>query len=223
MATNSKKQFELNIDEYDAIDAERIVIKRIRNGDIKACDELMNKYKKTVDGIAAKFFVPGGDQNDLAQEGMMGLLSAIKAFDLSRDIPFNAFAKKCIERRVITAVKNSTRQKHIPLNSSISLTQEAFGDSDDGRQIIDLIGIEAPDPADTIAAKETFSQIYEKMGAVLSPLEKDVFRYRLDGYSYEKMAKYLGTSEKAIDNAVQRIKGKVKKHIIGSTDIEIDI
>ena len=88
---------------------------------------------------------------------------------------------------------------------------------------MDFIGIEVPDPAETIAARETFSQIYEKMGTVLSPLEKDVFRYRLDGYSYEKMAKCLGTSEKAIDNAVQRIKGKVKKHIIGSDDIGIDI
>lgn len=221
MAADTYKDFELNIDELDNIDEDRIIIKKIRQGDIKACNDLMKKYEKTVENIAKKFFVQGGDTSDLSQEGMMGLLNAIKNFDLSRTIPFNAFAKKCIERRVLTAVKNSTRQKHIPLNSSISLTQEAFSDSDDGIQRIDVIKIEAPDVAETVAAKETFSQIYEKMGTVLSPLEKNVFRYKLDGYSYEQMAKKLGTTEKAIDNAVQRIKGKVNKHIIGSDVMEI--
>ena len=220
MSSDVEKKFEFDIDEYDSIDEDRIAIKKIRQGDVKACNELVKKYEKVVDGIARKFFVQGGDTSDLSQEGMMGLLNAVRSFDLSRTIPFNAFAKKCIERRVLTAVKNSTRQKHIPLNSSISLTQEAFGDSDDGRQVIDVIRIEAPDVAETVAAKETFSQIYEKMGTVLSPLEKNVFRYRLDGYSYEQMAKKLGTTEKAIDNAVQRIKGKVNKHIIGSDELE---
>lgn len=216
-----QKQFGFDTDEYDLLDSDRIIIKRIRSGELCARNELIRKYEKTVKKIACKYFVAGGDENDLSQEGMFGLLNAIDGYDLSKDIPFSAFAITCIKRKIVTAIKNSTRQKHIPLNQSISLTQEAFGDQEDGRQVIDTIDAQSPDVADTVAAKESLAQIYSKMNSVLSPLEKDVFQYRLNGYSYEQMATKIGTTSKAIDNAVQRIKGKLIKYINGSDEIEI--
>lgn len=216
-----KKQYGFDIDKYDLTDEDRITIKRIRNGELGARNDLIKKYEKTVKRIAGKYFVAGGDENDLSQEGMCGLLKAIDGFDLDKDIPFSAFAMTCIKRKIVTAIKNSTRQKHIPLNSSISLTQEAFGDAEDGRQVIDTIQIQTPDVADTVAAKESLAQIYIKMSSVLSPLERDVFQYKLSGYSYDQMAGIIGTTPKAVDNAVQRIKGKLTKHIIGSDELEI--
>ncbi len=216
MATDSQKQFELDINEYDAADVDRITIKKIRSGDIMACNDLVKKYENL-----EKILVPGGNQDDLRQEGLVGVYHAIKSFDLSKDIPFSAFARTCIDRRLKTAIKNSTRQKHIPLNSSISLTQETFDDGENTREVMDVIDSEVPDPADTIVSKEMFMQICSEMKNVLSPLEKDVFKYRLDGYSYEQMAKQLGTSEKAIDNALQRIKGKVMKFRNGNDEREI--
>ena len=221
MLEDLQKQYDFDIDKFDITDEDRLTIKRIRSGDISARNELLKKYERLVEKIAGKYFIAGGDKNELSQEGMVGLLNAIDGFSLDKDVPFSAFASTCIKRKIVTAIKNSTRQKHIPLNSSISLTQEAFGDSEDGRQVMDMIEIATPDVADTIAAKEMLSQVYAKMGSVLSPLEKDVFRYRLNGYSYEQMAKLIGTTEKAVDNAVQRIKGKVTKHIIGSDELEI--
>lgn len=221
MEEELQKTFKFDIDKLDLADEDRITIKRIRSGEKEASNELLKKYENMVNRIASQYYVAGGDKNDLAQEGMMGLFSAIEKFDLSMDTPFRNFAGTCIKRRIVTAIKNSTRQKHIPLNSSISLTQEAFSDSEDGRQVIDTIEIEAPDVAETVAAKEAFSQIYSKMSSVLSPLERDVFHYKLEGYSYEQMAAKIGTSEKAIDNAVQRIKGKVIKHIICNDEVEL--
>lgn len=221
MATDSQKQFELDINEYDEADADRIAIKKIRQGDLSACNELVKKYESLVRLLASNYFVPGGNQDDLRQEGLVGVYHAIKGYDLSKDIPFSAFARTCIDRKLKTAIKNSTRQKHIPLNSSVSLTQETYDDEDSGRQVIEMIGAEVPDPADTIVSKEMFNRICSEMGNVLSPLEKDVFKYRLNGYSYEQMAKKLGTSEKAVDNALQRIKGKVMKFCRGSDEIEM--
>ena len=216
-----KNSYNFDIDDFDLTDTDRIIIKRIRNGEPSARNELIKRYEKTVKKIASKYYVAGGDENDLSQEGMFGLLKAIDGFDLGKDIPFSAFAITCIKRKIVTAIKNSTRQKHIPLNSSISLTQDAFSDQEDGRQVIDTLDAQTPDVADTVAAKETFAQIYAKMGTLLSPLERDVFKYRLDGYSYDQMAELIGTTPKAIDNAVQRIKGKVMKHVIGSDELEI--
>ncbi len=215
-----QKQYDFDIDKYDLADIDRITIKRIRNGELDARNELVRKYERTVKKIAGKYFVAGGDENDLSQEGMFGLLKAIDGFDLSKDIPFSAFAVTCIKRKIVTAIKNSTRQKHIPLNSSISLTQEAYSDQDDGRQVIDTLDVQTPDVADTVASKETYAQIYAKLSNVLSPLEKDVFKYRLNGYSYDQMAEMIGTTPKAIDNAVQRIKGKANKHIVGNGELE---
>ena len=222
MKEELQKKFKFEIDDFDIKDEDRLTIKRIRHGEKEASNVLIKKYENLVNRIASQYFVAGGDRNDLAQEGMMGLFSAIEKFDLGMEIPFKNFAGTCIKRRIVTAIKNSTRQKHIPLNSSISLTQDAYNDLEDGgKQVIDTIDIETPDVAEAIANKEAFSQIYSKMSKVLSPLERDVFHYKLNGYSYEQMAQMIGTSEKAIDNAVQRIKGKVTKHIIGSDEIEM--
>ena len=105
-----QKQYDFDIDKYDLADIDRITIKRIRNGELDARNELVRKYERTVKKIAGKYFVAGGDENDLSQEGMFGLLKAIDGFDLSKDIPFSAFAVTCIKRKIVTAIKNSTRQ-----------------------------------------------------------------------------------------------------------------
>lgn len=228
MENNLQKEFEYTLNDNDlvdencgykpnsseVIDEDCITIEKIRNGEKWRIDELLKKYDPLVNKISGNYFVPGGNEDDVRQEGRVGLYNAIKRFDSSKMTSFKGFASTCIKRSVVSAVKNSNRQKHIPLNSSVSLTQDAYGDSEEGgKQLIDTIEIETPDVAESVVTNESYYQACAKMNKVLSPLERQVFQLKLFGYSYGQMAKEIGTSEKAIDNAVQRIKSKLTKHI----------
>jgi RNA polymerase sporulation-specific sigma factor len=189
-------------------------IQEIKNGNTEALNIIMEKYKAFVYLKAKPFFIVGAEKEDIIQEGMIGLYKAIKSYNEKRDVSFKIFADLCIRRQIMTAIKASTRQKHIPLNSYLSLNKTAF-DEDDDRAIIEMIDKDSmPDPLETITTKETYKKIETKMTEVLSNFEQKVFNEYVNGESYANIAAKLGSHSKAIDNAVQRIKKKFEKYIL---------
>ena len=186
----------------------------IKNGSMEALNDIMEKYKSYVYLKAKPFFIVGAEKEDIIQEGMIGLFKAIKGYDGQKDVSFKVFADLCIRRQIITAIKASNRQKHIPLNSYISLNKAA-NDDDDDRPVIEMLDTDiAPDPLDTITTKETYKNIEQKMAEVLSDFELKVFNEYVAGESYVSIAQKLDSHPKAVDNAVQRIKKKFEKYII---------
>lgn len=197
-------------DELNEIDRE--YIKKIRLGDDDALNEIMEKYKDFVYLKAKPFFIVGAEKEDIIQEGMIGLFKAIKGYDIDKDVSFRAFADLCIKRQIMTAIKSSTRQKHIPLNSYLSLNKTVFDDEDD-RAIIEMLDMETvPDPLETITNAETYNKLEKKMNEVLSDFEQKVLEKYLEGETYSQIATSLDSHVKAIDNAVQRIKKKAYKY-----------
>ncbi len=197
-------------DELNEIDRE--YIKKIRLGDDDALNEIMEKYKNFVYLKAKPFFIVGAEKEDIIQEGMIGLFKAIKGYDIDKDVSFKAFADLCIKRQIMTAIKSSTRQKHIPLNSYLSLNKTVFDDEDD-RAVIEMLDMETvPDPLETITNAETYNKLEKKMNEVLSDFEQKVLEKYLEGESYSQIAASLDSHVKAVDNAVQRIKKKAYKY-----------
>lgn len=198
--------------DYDAMTDEQIV-EIARGGDIDAQEYLINKYKNYVRAKARTYFLLGGDKEDLIQEGMIGMYKAIRDFRNDKLSSFRAFAELCITRQIITAIKTATRQKHIPLNSYVSLNKPIY-DEDSDRTLLDIItGNKVTDPEELIISREEFSEIEEKMGELLSPLEWQVLMYYLEGKSYQEIAEDLGRHVKSIDNALQRVKRKLEKYL----------
>ena len=197
--------------EQDELD--RKYIKMIKTGDTVALDYIMEKYKNFVFSKAKPFFIVGAEKEDIIQEGMIGLFKAIKGYDESKEVTFRVFADLCIRRQIMTAIKAATRQKHIPLNSYLSLNKTAFDEESD-RTVIDMLDMETvPDPLDTITSRETYEKLEMKMNELLSDFEQKVLAEYLNGCSYSEIATRLDSHVKAVDNAVQRIKKKVDKHI----------
>ncbi|MBR3888490.1 MAG: RNA polymerase sporulation sigma factor SigH [Clostridia bacterium] len=197
--------------EQDKIDRE--YISKIKTGDKSALNFIMEKYRNFVYMKAKPFFMVGAEKDDIIQEGMIGLYKAIKGFDEEKDVSFRVFADLCIRRQIMTAVKASTRQKHMPLNSYLSLNKTVFDDESD-REVIEMLDIETvPDPLDTITTHETYQKVEETMNKVLSDFELKVLNEYVNGASYVEIANKLDSHVKAIDNAVQRIKKKVDKHL----------
>ncbi len=197
-------------DKLNEIDRE--YIKKIRLGDDYALNEIMEKYKNFVYLKAKPFFIVGAEKEDIIQEGMIGLFKAIKGYDIDKDVSFKAFADLCIKRQIMTAIKSSTRQKHIPLNSYLSLNKTVFDDEDD-RAVIEMLDMETvPDPLETIANAEMYNKLEKKMNEVLSDFEQKVLEKYLEGESYSQIATSLDSHVKAVDNAVQRIKKKAYKY-----------
>lgn len=198
--------------DYETMTDEQIV-EIARGGDIDAQEYLINKYKNYVRAKARTYFLLGGDKEDLIQEGMIGMYKAIRDFRSDKLSSFRAFAELCITRQIITAIKTATRQKHIPLNSYISLNKPIY-DEDSDRTLLDIItGNKVTDPEELIISREEFSEIEEKMGELLSPLEWQVLMYYLEGKSYQEIAEDLGRHVKSIDNALQRVKRKLEKYL----------
>lgn len=188
-------------------------ILKIKAGDEAALNKIMEKYKNFVYAKAKTFFIVGAEQEDIIQEGMIGLFKAIKGYDFDKEVSFSSFADLCIRRQIISAIKASTRQKHIPLNSYLSLNKGSFDEESD-REVIEELDLDAvPDPLETITKKETYQNIELKMSEILSDFEQQVFNEYLNGESYVVIAQKLNSHAKAVDNAIQRIKKKVEKHI----------
>ncbi len=203
--------------DYDSMTDETIV-EIARTGDIDAQEYLINKYKNYVRAKARTYFLLGGDKEDLIQEGMIGMYKAIRDFRSDKLSSFRAFAELCITRQIITAIKTATRQKHIPLNSYVSLNKPIY-DEDSDRTLLDVItGNKVTDPEELIISREEFSEIEEKMGELLSSLEWKVLMYYLEGKSYQEIAEDLGRHVKSIDNALQRVKRKLEKYLADRED-----
>ncbi len=197
--------FQLMIDEE--------VVEYAREGDDVALEYLINKYKNFVRAKARSYFLIGADREDIIQEGMIGLYKAIRDFRMDKLSSFRAFAELCITRQIITAIKTATRQKHIPLNSYISLNKPIY-DEDSDRTLLDVIsGSKISDPEELIISREEFDDIEEKMSEILSSLEWKVLMSYLEGKSYQEIAEDLKRHVKSIDNALQRVKRKLERYL----------
>lgn len=196
--------------EYeDKIDEEIVMVAKA--GDIKSQEYLINKYQNFVKAKAKSYFLIGADKEDIYQEGMIGLYKAIRDFKPNKLSSFKAFAELCITRQIITAIKTATRQKHIPLNTYISLNKPIYDEESD-RTLFDVISsLKVADPEELIISKEEIKKIKSGIGEVLSGLEMEVLMYYLEGKSYQEIACDLDRGAKSIDNALQRVKRKLEK------------
>ena len=190
------------------------LVRQVREGDDRALELLLQRYRNFARSKARSYFLAGSDREDVVQEGMIGLYKAIRDFDLDQDTPFRAFAELCISRQILTAIKTANRQKHQPLNSSISLDAPAYGD-DPGTSVGDNIVATqySTDPVELVISAEEIEAIRDNMKESLTELEGDVLRLYMDGKSYEEIAGALGNHVKSIDNALQRIKRKLQRHL----------
>ncbi len=187
------------------------VVKLSKSGDEFATEYLINKYKNFVRVKAKSYFLVGADREDIIQEGMIGLYKAIRDFRADKLSSFRAFAELCITRQIITAIKTATRQKHIPLNSYISLNKPIY-DEDSDRTMLDILsGTKITDPEEVFISHELSDDLREKIQENLSELESQVLLSYLEGKSYQEMAKELNRHVKSIDNALQRVKRKIEK------------
>jgi len=189
------------------------IVEFAREGEEDALEFLINKYKNFVRSKARSYFLIGADREDIIQEGMIGLYKAIRDFRMDKLSSFRAFAELCITRQIITAIKTATRQKHIPLNSYISLNRPIY-DKESDRTLLDVIsGAKVTDPEELIISREEFFGIEEKMGEILSSLERKVLMSYLEGKSYQEIAEDLKRHVKSIDNALQRVKRKLERFL----------
>lgn len=199
-------------EEYKKMTDENLLKEVVNNQNQIALDCLIGRYKDVVSMKANKFFMIGSEREDIMQEGYIGLYKAVKSFDAEKQNSFKTFAGLCIERQLITAVKNSNRQKHIPLNSSLSLNASAY-DEDEDTSVIEILdtGKGAEDPLDIITKKEYFNLVEKSIDDSLSKFEKQVLSLYKNGESYAKIAEKLGTKVKSVDTAIQRIRKKALK------------
>lgn len=192
------------------------IINLAKLGDSQAIECIIDRYSVLVKAKAKTYFLVGADKEDIIQEGLIGLYKAIRDYDQSHTCSFKHFADICITRQIITAIKTATRQKHIPLNSYISLNKPVFEDESE-RSLFDMITSNFDsDPEKMTILKEEYEYIEQKMAEVLSPFEEQVLAQYLAGKSYKEISVDLNKGAKSIDNAIQRIKKKIEKFIESS-------
>lgn len=198
---------------------EEIVLEAQLHNNVLAQEYLLHKYRNFVRAKARSYFLIGAEREDIIQEGMIGLYKAIRDYKSDKQSSFRAFVELCVTRQMITAIKTATRQKHIPLNSYVSLNKPIY-EEDSDRTLLDIIsGVKVANPEDMIISREEFSDIENKMNNILSDLEWKVLMSYLDGKSYQEIAEELERHIKSIDNALQRVKRKLEKYIISRGDI----
>ena len=197
-------------ERYEEMTDEQIV-QLAQAGEEPALEYLLNKYKNFVRAKARSYFLIGADHEDIVQEGMIGLFKAIRDYREDRLSSFRAFAELCITRQIITAIKTATRQKHIPLNSYVSLNKPIYDEESD-RTLLDVIteGYLA-NPEDVLINREDMSLIEVRIAQSLSPLERQVLAKYLQGKSYQEISRDMKRQIKSIDNALQRVKRKLAK------------
>ncbi len=207
-------EFELNDfrQQLSQMSDETLIQKAKQEQNNTALDCLIDRYKDMVSIKANKFFMVGSEKDDMLQEGYIGLYKAVKSYNNQMHNSFKTFAGLCIERQMITAVKNSNRQKHIPLNSSVSLNAGAY-DEDGDTQVIDVLDTRktGEDPLEIVTKKEYFSVVEKEINTSLSDFEKQVLAHYKNGESYSKIAESLNTKTKSVDTAIQRIRKKAQK------------
>lgn len=209
MEVNAENKF---AESYDSMLDEEIVLSA-REGNSVSLEYIINKYKNFVRAKARSYFLIGADKEDIVQEGMIGLYKAIRDFRNDKLSSFRAFAELCITRQIITAIKTATRQKHIPLNSYVSLNKPIYDEESD-RTLLDILtATKITDPEELIISREELNTIESKIGEILSDLELEVLMSYLQGKSYQEIAFDLDRHVKSIDNALQRVKRKLEKYL----------
>lgn len=204
-----EKKFTIN-DEQEIKDEE--MLKSIEQGDQQALEKMINKYEELVKMKASKFFMYGAEKNDIIQEGMIGLYKAIRDFNKQKNITFKTFANICIERQLITAIKSANRQKHMLLNSAISIDSNVGTEEENYRERIELIKSNyIEDPSEAIVKSEYYMDIYNAIDQKLSNHEKQVLMQYEKGKSYAEIAKALDCKPKSVDTAMTRIRKKANK------------
>lgn len=189
------------------------IVELAQQGEQFAIEFLVDKYKNFVRAKARSYFLIGADREDIIQEGMIGLFKAIRDYKVDKLTSFRAFAELCITRQIITAIKTATRQKHIPLNSYVSLNKPIYDEESD-RTLMDILSTaKVTNPEEIMISREEFIFIEKKMGEILSSLEWKVLMAYLEGKSYQEIAVDLKRHVKSIDNALQRVKRKLEKYL----------
>lgn len=202
---------------YNSMSDEQL-ISLVKADDKYALDFIIEKYKNLVNMKVSKYFIIGAEKEDIIQEGMIGLFKAIQGFDDTKQNSFKTFANMCIERQLITAIKTSNRQKHMPLNGYLSLNTAAYDEDEDTTVLEVFDSHQTEDPLDTITKKEYYKRVEDAIDKNLSDFEKQVLARFIKGESYVTIAEKLDTPVKSIDNAIQRIRKKAIRNIIDGED-----
>ncbi|MBQ6853414.1 MAG: RNA polymerase sporulation sigma factor SigH [Peptococcaceae bacterium] len=203
--------------KIEAADLEHLtdeeIVSLAKDGDTAALEFLIGKYKNFVRSKARTYFLIGADREDIIQEGMIGLYKAIRDYRYDKQASFHSFAEICVTRQIITAIKTATRQKHMPLNSYVSLNKPVYEEESE-RTLSDVITQgKAGNPEDLFIDQEDFLDIESTMQRILSPLEQDVVNLYLEGKSYVEIAQQLDRHVKSVDNALQRVKRKLEQYL----------
>ena len=200
------------ISEYEQFTDEELIV-RLRSGEQSVMDYLLEKYKKLVKSKAKSMYILGADREDLIQEGMIGLFKAIRNYDFGRDASFYTFAELCVSRQMYSAIRSSKSQKQMSLNTYISLNSMPFaGEEAENMALADVVSSgEVGDPEALFLDKERVEYLQKKIEEELSDFEKQVLDLYLTGMSYSQIAKVLGRDDKSTDNALQRLKTKIRK------------
>lgn len=206
MAGMSENEF-----NYEKMSDEEVV-ELSASGDRRATEYILSKYKNLVKSRAKSYFIAGADHDDIVQEGMIGLFKAVRDFDITKQPTFRGFAEICVKRQIITAIKAAGRQKHMPLNSYVSLSDPVYEDNAD-RTLVDMIAErQSADPEEMFLRRERAEMINAEIEDKLSDLEKTVLSLYLGGMNYQEIAAELKRTPKSIDNALQRVKHKLYKN-----------
>lgn len=209
MEQTAKQFSQTDIDQL--LDEE--IVEFAQHGNVEALEFLINKYKNFVRAKARTYFLIGADREDIIQEGMIGLYKAIRDYRYDRQASFRAFAEICVTRQIITAIKTATRQKHIPLNSYVSLNKPVF-DEESERTLGEVVSAKKEsNPEDLFINQENLIDIESTMHRILSPLEQEVVNLYLEGKSYVEIAGQLNRHVKSVDNALQRVKRKLEQYL----------
>lgn len=209
MSTNAQ---EVDYQDYSQLEDDEL-IKIIHDGDSRAEEVLIKRYKNFVLAKSRSYFLVGAGREDIVQEGMIGLYKAVRDYRIDRLASFRAFAELCITRQIITAIKAATRQKHQPLNSYVSLNKPIYDEESD-RTLLDILkGTKLNNPEELFVSKETYDLIENQISEMLSTLEFDVLQEYLNGKSYQDIADTLDKHVKSVDNALQRVKRKLEEFL----------
>ena len=192
------------------------LIRMLRDGSDDIMDYLLNKYKNLVKSQAGSYFIPGADEQDILQEGMIGLFKAVRDFDENKDACFSTFAKLCISRNIQTAVNKANRKKQEPLNTSLSLNAGPDGEVGGEMEVLAVAGLRrlgVDNPEHILIDRENYAQLIQSVRGDLSSSEEEVFNLMITGLGYKEIATVLGKESKSVDNAINRVKTKARKYI----------
>ena len=204
--------------EYNNISDEELIV-RLRDGENQITDYIIEKYKDLVRQKTKSMYILGADHDDLLQEGMIGLFKAIRDYDAGRDASFYTFADLCITRQVYTAIQASNRKKHSFLNTYVSLYEKKDGMGDEPLELIQaLVSTDAKNPEEMVIDQENLESLESCIEQELSPFEMQVLELYLTGMSYTEIARVLGKTDKATDNAMHRVKTKIKSLVNHSAE-----